>query len=68
MSYLIMCPVRHTQTLELQFIGDRNEQQKILRACHIDATAGHMVEQKTIAWVSERFVWAGVVKALKRMV
>ena len=56
------------QTMELGYIGDCNEQQKILWACHIHATAGHMEEKKTIAWVSEHFVWTGVVKVVKQMV
>ena len=56
------------QTVELRYIGDASEQQKILQACHIDTTAGHMGEKKTIARISERFVWPGVVKAVKQMV
>ena len=53
------------QTVELRYIGDHSEQQKILLAHHVDAT-GHMGEEKDLARISERFVWAGVVKALKQ--
>ena len=60
--------VAYIQTVELRYIRDHSEQQKILRACHIYATTGHMGEKKTIAWISERFVWEGVVQAMKQMV
>ena len=34
--------------VELRFIRTREEQLKILKACHIDATAGHMREKKLL--------------------
>ena len=43
------------------------EQLKILEACHFDPTAGHMGEKKTIARITERFIWSGVVNDVKEM-
>ena len=41
---------------------------KILRACHIDPTAGHMGIKKTVNRITERFMWPGIVKDVKEMV
>ena len=41
---------------------------KDLRGCHVNATTGHMVEKKITAQISERFVWAVLVKAVKQTV
>ena len=54
--------------IELRYIQNRDEQLKILHACHTDATAGHMGIKRTTACISERFVWNGVVKDVKEMV
>ena len=53
---------------ELRYIRAREEQIKILRLCHVDPTAGHLGERKTIARITERFMWRGVVKDVKNMV
>ena len=37
-----------------------DEQEKIIRACHIDETSGHFGVKKTAARVSERFYWRGM--------
>ena len=41
---------------------------KILRACHVDPTAGHMGIKKTINQITECFMWPGIVKDVKAMV
>ena len=46
---------------------NRREQLKILEACHFDPTAGHMGEKRTIARITERFIWSGVVNDVKEM-
>ena len=33
---------------------------QILRSCHIDTTAGHLGEKKTVSRISERFIWTGM--------
>ena len=48
----------------LRFIRTREEQKKILRACHVDQTSGHMGEKKTINRITERFMWNGIVKEM----
>ena len=54
--------------IELRYVQNRDEQLKILHACHTDATAGHMGIKRTTARISERFMWNGVVKDVKEMV
>lgn len=47
------------QMIELQSIQNREEQVKILRACHIDPTAGHMGIKKTVSRITECFMRPG---------
>jgi len=56
------------QEIELRYIQQREEQLKILRACHADPTSGHMGEKKTINRITERFMWPGIVRDVKEMV
>lgn len=56
------------KVIELRYIRTQKEQQQILRACHIDPTSGHMGEKKTVAKISERYMWNGIVKDVKKMV
>ena len=49
----------------LRFIQTKDEQMRILQACHVDATAGHMGKTRTI---KERFMWHGMVKDVKELV
>ena len=56
------------QVVELRYIRTRDEQLKILRACHVDPTSGHLGEKKTVCRISERVIWPGIVKDVKRMV
>ena len=53
--------------VELRYIRTRNKQLDILKACHIDPTAGHFGVKKTIAHISERFLLTGIVKDTKEM-
>ena len=52
----------------LRFIQSKDEQIRILQACHIDATAGHMGKTRTIYKIKERFMWHGMVKDVKELV
>ena len=52
----------------LRFIQTKDEQMKILQACHVDATAGHMGKTRTIYRIKERFMWHGMVKDVKELV
>ena len=56
------------KVIELRYIQNREEQVKILKACHIDPTAGHMGIKKTVHRITERFIWPGIVKDVKEMV
>ena len=56
------------KVLELRYIRTRDEQLNILRACHMDPTAGHLGVKKTVCRISERFMWKGIVKDVKSMV
>ena len=44
------------------------EQGRILRACHSDATSGHFGSTKTWRRVAERFYWRGMANQVKAMV
>ena len=55
------------QVVEVQLVRNRREQLKILEACHFEPTAGHMGEKRTIARITERFIWSGVVNDVKEM-
>ena len=47
---------------------NKDERTKILKACHVDATAGHMGIKKTVSKITERFMWPGVIKDVKNLV
>ncbi len=49
-------------------LRSKEEQERILHACHIDATAGHMGKTRTICRIKERFMWHGIVKDVKELV
>ena len=50
------------------YIRTRDEQIRILRACHSDPTSGHLGFRRTLARINERFVWKGIVKDCQEMV
>ena len=41
---------------------DLKEKQQILEDYHCDATSGHMGIKKTLARITEWYIWAGVAK------
>ena len=40
----------------------------LIKACHVDATAGHMGIKKTVSKITEHFMWPGVIKDVKDLV
>ena len=52
----------------LRFIQSKDEQKKVLQACHVDPTAGHLGKSKTLYKIKERFMWHGVVKDVQDLV
>ena len=52
----------------LRYIQSRSEQKKILQACHVDATSGHMGRTKTLYRIKERFMWHGMVEDVNTLV
>ena len=46
----------------LWYIESEEERRKILFACHVDPTSGHMGKSRTIYRIKERFMWHGMVK------
>ena len=34
-------------------------------ACHLESTAGHMGEKRTVKRITERYIWNGIVKDVK---
>ena len=52
----------------VRYIISSKEQKRIAKACHIDATSGHMGVKKTVARMKERFTWKGVYNDVERIV
>ena len=52
----------------LRYLQTKEEQLKVIHACHVDATAGYMEKTKTIYRIKERFMWHGMVKDVANMV
>ena len=47
--------------MKLRYIVNKDEQ------TNVDATAGNMGIKKTVSKITERFMWAGVIKMLKTL-
>ena len=43
--------------MEIRFVGVKEEQRRILKACHVDPMSGHMGVKRTLNRISERFIW-----------
>ena len=54
--------------MEIRFVGVKKEQRHILKACHVDPMSRHMGVKRTLNRISERFIWAGMVKDVNDMV
>ena len=52
----------------LRYILSLEERQKILLACHIDSTSGHMGKTRTLYRIKEGFMWHGMVKDVVSLV
>ena len=52
----------------LRYIQSIDERRKVLRACHVDATAGHMGKNRTMYKIKEKYMWHGLVKDVLEMV
>lgn len=47
---------------------DKKEREQIIKSCHAAATSGHLGTKKTLARITERFMWPGVTKEVNAMV
>ena len=65
MQMNVYCPM---QVVAVRYISSPDEQRKILSACHVDPTGGHMGAKRTLSRISERFKWPGMVKDVHDMV
>lgn len=52
----------------LRFVHNKDEQLKILHACHVDSTSGHLSKTRTTHRIKEHFMWHGMVKVVQTMV
>lgn len=59
---------RKKGSLTMKVVTSVEEQGRILRACHSDATSGHFGSTKTWRRVAERFYWRGMANQVKEMV
>ena len=54
--------------MQVRFIRDIKERQRILQTCHSDVTSGHLWFKKTMARINQRFYWPGLVKDVHELV
>ena len=47
---------------------DKKKREQIKKSCHTVPTSGHLGTKKTLARVTERFMWPGVTKEVYAMV
>ena len=67
--FILVCVPSLTQKeVLLRYIQNLEERQKILLACHIDPTSGHMGKTRTLYRIKERFMWHGMVKDVVNLV
>ena len=52
----------------MRFVTDEVERKRILDSCHNDPTSGHKGSKKTLARITDRFMWPGVTKDVYRFV
>uniref|UniRef100_A0A1X7T8J4 Integrase catalytic domain-containing protein n=1 Tax=Amphimedon queenslandica TaxID=400682 RepID=A0A1X7T8J4_AMPQE len=52
----------------VKYIASRNEQLRIVKACHIDPTSGHLGIKKTYNRIAERFIWNAVLREVQNVV
>ena len=55
-------------SVEVKYIRSKDEQHKILKACHMDPTSGHMGIKRILSQITERFMWPGVAKDVEQLV
>ena len=54
--------------VDVKYITSKAERQKILIACHMDPTGGHMGIKRTLSHITDRFIWQGVAKKVEQLV
>ena len=54
-------------TAQVRFVTDTKERLRILESCHNGVTSGHMGTKRTLACITERFMWPGVTKDVYRL-
>ncbi len=49
---------------------DKKEREQVIKSCHCQTapTSGHLGTKKTLARITERFMWPGVTKEMNAMV
>ena len=52
----------------LRYVKDIHERKRILHACHVDATAGHLGRERTLHRMKERFMWLGMYRDVQELV
>ena len=55
-------------TAQVRFVTDTKERLRILESCHSGVTSGHMGTKRTLARITERFMWPGVTKDVYHLV
>ena len=56
------------EVFEVRYVRSSEERCRILKACHVDLTSGHMGVKSTSHRIFERFFWKVVIKDIEIMV
>ena len=56
------------ELIEIRCVSSREEQLRIVQACHADPTSGHLGFRRTMARITERFFWKGIARDSKDVV
>ena len=56
------------EVFEVVYVRSSEKRCRILKACHVDLTSGHMDVKRTSHRVLERFFWKGVIKDIEIIV
>ena len=51
----------------LHYIQTADEKKRILHACHVDPTAGHLGREKMLHRIKERFMWRGMYSDVQQL-
>ena len=69
---IYVCPIIgayfNESCTQVRCITAKEERSRIVDSCHTDPTSGHLGIKKTVARISERFIWPGIIRDVNELV